>query len=96
MSAVTQYVNDKGEAIKVVVDSAKPCINLNVTAGGLAYNGEKDNWTNQDILFELSFEQDSCPYAGLHQYEYVYEKLGMPSIRTVHRNRRNFCRRGQY
>ena len=76
VSAVTQYVNDKGEAIKVVVDSAKPCINLNVTAGGLAYNGEKNNWTNQDILFELSFEQDSCPYAGLHQYEYVYEKIG--------------------
>ena len=76
VSAVAQYVNDKGEAIKVVVDSAKPCINLNATAGGLAYNGEKDNWTNQDILFELSFEQDSCPYAGLYQYEYVYEKIG--------------------
>ncbi|MDE6365898.1 MAG: hypothetical protein K2L86_16855 [Lachnospiraceae bacterium] len=70
------FVNDKGEYIKVVVDRAAPVLKLDVTADGEPYCGDKDNWTNKDILFTVTADAESCPYAGIGQLEYKYEKIG--------------------
>lgn len=76
VSDVKQVVNEAGEHIKVVVDSTVPVLQFRVSAGGQPYNGENDNWTNKDVRIEVTPDKDSCTYAGIYQYEYVYRKIG--------------------
>ncbi len=43
------FVNEQGEYIKVVVDSAAPVFKVEATAEGRPYCGDNDNWTNKDV-----------------------------------------------
>ncbi len=70
------FVNEQGEYIKVVVDSAAPVFKVEATAEGRPYCGDNDNWTNKDVLFTVTTDAESCPYAGIGQLEYKYEKIG--------------------
>lgn len=70
------FVNEQGEYIKVVVDSAVPVFKVEATAEGKPYCGDNDNWTNKDVLFTVTTDAESCPYAGIGQLEYKYEKIG--------------------
>lgn len=76
VSEASSFVNDAGESIKVVVDSAAPVLTFDVSAGGKPYSGEKDNWTNKDVRIVVTPEPDSCSYAGIARYEYAYVKVG--------------------
>lgn len=76
VSAAAGFVNDKDEYIRVVVDKSEPVVEVNAVSGGRAYSGEGDNWTNQDIIFDISARENSCPYAGVYEYMYTYVKIG--------------------
>lgn len=76
VSEAGSYVNDAGESIKVVVDSAAPVLTFDVSAGGQPYSGENDNWTNKDVRIMVTPDPDSCSYAGIVRYEYAYVKVG--------------------
>lgn len=76
VSEVNPYVNDTGESIRVVVDSAAPVLKFDVSAGEQVYSGENDNWTNQDVHIRIRSGQDGCSYAGIGQCEYAYVKIG--------------------
>lgn len=70
------FVNENEDYIKVTVDKSKPVLQINATSNGIAYNGSQDNWTNMDVTYSISVDQTSCPYAGIYQCEYAYEKIG--------------------
>lgn len=76
VSATSGFVNEGGEYIKVVVDKSEPRVNISAASGSASYDGENDNWTNDDIAFDISLDKDSCPYAGIYQCQYAYEKIG--------------------
>lgn len=76
VSGSRQYVNDAGGYISVVVDSSAPVLQFDVTAGGQPYSGEEDNWTNKDVNIRITPAKGTCAYAGICQYEYVYQKIG--------------------
>lgn len=76
VSEAGSYVNDDGESIKVVVDSAAPVLTFDVSAGGQPYSGENDNWTNKDVRIVVAPDPGSCFYAGIARYEYAYVKVG--------------------
>lgn len=76
VSAAEGFVNEQGAYIKVVVDRSEPVMKLKVTADGKPYCGDHDNWTNKNIVFAMTADAASCPYAGIGQLEYRYEKIG--------------------
>lgn len=76
VSGASSLVNDAGESIKVVVDSAAPVLTFDVSAGGQPYSGEKDNWTNKDVRIVVTPDPGSCSYAGIARYEYACVKVG--------------------
>ncbi len=76
ISEASPLVNDDGEYIQVVVDSAAPVLTFDVSAGGQPYSGENDNWTNEDVRIVVTPNQDSCSYAGIARYECAYVKVG--------------------
>lgn len=76
VSAVKGFVNDSGGYIKVTVDKSEPALAVEAVSGGAAYDGEGERWTNKDVAYTLSFDKDSCPYAGIYKYAYAYEKIG--------------------
>ena len=76
VSAPQGFKNEDKDYIKVTVDKSKPVLQINATSSGVAYNGNKDNWTNTDVTYNISVDKTSCPYAGIYQYEYAYEKIG--------------------
>ena len=75
ISDVKAFVNDAGEYIKVVVDSAEPVLQFDISAGGQPYSGEEDNWTNRDVRIEVTADPlRFC--SGICQCEYAYVKIG--------------------
>lgn len=76
VSETKGFVNETGAYIKVIVDKSEPVINVKATAGDKLYTGENDNWTNKDIAFDIAFDADSCPYAGIYRCEYLYQTIG--------------------
>lgn len=76
VSAEQGFVNEQGEFIKVIVDQSEPVMSMRVTSDNQPYNGENDNWTNKDIIFHMTADAESCPYAGIELLEYKYEKIG--------------------
>ena len=76
VSDVRRYAGDAGGYSSVVVDSTAPVLQFDVTADGQPYSGETDNWTNKDVRIEVAPAKDTCPYAGIYRYEYVYMKIG--------------------
>jgi len=76
VSAVKGIVNGNGNYVKLIVDKSEPVLNVNAVSGGAEYSGAGDNWTNKDVVYTLTFDEDSCPYAGVYQYAYLYEKIG--------------------
>lgn len=76
VSETRAYVNDAGAYVRVVVDSAAPVLQFDLSAGGQPYSGENDNWTNKDVHIEVTADRDSCSYAGIYQCEYAYVKIG--------------------
>lgn len=79
VSASEGFVNEQGAYIKVVVDKAAPVMKLTATADGKPYCGDHDNWTNKNVLFTITADPASCPYAGIGQLEYKYDKIGQIS-----------------
>ena len=79
VSAAEGFVNEQGAYIKVVVDRAAPVMKLTTTADGKPYSGDNDNWTNQNVLFHMTADSESCPYAGIGQLEYKYDRIGQTS-----------------
>ena len=76
VSELKKFVNDKGEPIKVIVDKSEPVLEIGAKSGNAGYDGANDSWTNQDVVYTISPDGKSSPYAGIYQYEYVYEKIG--------------------
>lgn len=76
VSVLKKFVNDKGEPIKVIVDRTEPVLQITAKSGNTGYDGKNDSWTNQDVVYNIASDGESCPYAGIYQYEYVYEKIG--------------------
>ncbi|MDE6915622.1 MAG: hypothetical protein K2P39_02330, partial [Lachnospiraceae bacterium] len=75
-SETVRYLNEEGRYIQVVVDRKEPVLKLEAASAGRPYHGEGDNWTNEDVQIAVTLDRDSCPYAGIYQYEYVYRKIG--------------------
>ena len=78
--------NENEDYIKVIVDKSKPILQISATSGGAAYDGSQDNWTNMDVTYNISVDKTSCPYAGIYQYEYAYEKIGDAVNRSQEKN----------
>ncbi len=76
VSETKGFVNEHGAYITVIVDKAEPVLNVQATAGDKVYIGDKDNWTNKDVIFDIAFDKNSCPYAGVYQCEYLYHTVG--------------------
>lgn len=70
------FKNENGDYIQVTVDKSSPVLQISAISDGVAYNGSQDNWTNTDVTYNISVDKTSCPYAGIYQYEYAYEKIG--------------------
>lgn len=69
-------VNEDGAFIQAIVDKSVPIVDISATAGGRVYIGEDERWTNKDVVFSLSAQKGSCPYAGIYGYGYRYVKIG--------------------
>ena len=75
-SGAKLYANDKGNPIKVIVDKSEPIMNITAKSGNTEYDGADDNWTNQNVVYDVTSAEASCPYAGIYQCEYAYEPIG--------------------
>lgn len=75
VSALEKFVNDNGEPIRIIVDKSEPVLQITARSGNAGYDGENDRWTNQDVVYSIAPDAESCPYAGIYQYEYAYGKI---------------------
>ena len=83
VSTISKYVNDNGEPIRVIVDRSEPSLQITAEAGNEGYDGKDDSWTNQNVVYHVASDGESCPYAGIYQCGYMYETIGASVSRAI-------------
>lgn len=67
--------NSKGEFINVIVDDTEPKISVEAYSNGNIYDGKNENWTNNAVKYDVTYDNGDTGIAGIYSCEYAYKTV---------------------